>query len=466
MKRIFRVLIVIIPVTAFMLFVTGCTSDGFTLGGRYLDSDIHTTIIDTCTIKMTTMTIDSVATSGNGIGLVGHCYDPTYGDVYATTYATYNVPEKRELGDEMIYDSIALMMKLSGTYFGDTTALHTIKVYGLDKTIPEDDSFYSRRDEGEAYYSDNLLASHTFRPHPFTPVNPYSYPYHDNTNYFTIRLRDDFGSDLFNRIAKGDAVLDNGAVFRDYFPGIAVTGEDDNESILGFTLKSDEGKQNYANVDTLFGLRLYYHQSTYKTEKNTINISVDASRNFYGIKYDRQGSLFQDLTDDNEEIPASSTGNMALVQSLTATYVKIEIPYINSLLELGDYGAIVEAYLLLYPVRGSYSDAKPLPQSLVMFTSNEDNVTLNTISNSTGSSAQTGDLVEDKMYNKDTYYSYDVTSFLNSQLGAVGIYKRNLQLICQKDSLSQTFNTVTFGDQKFEKDKTRLIIKYLIYENE
>jgi len=466
MKLNFRILKVIIPVTALTLFITGCTSDGFTLGGKYLDSNIRTAIIDTCSMKMTTMVIDSVQTSGNSIGLVGQYFDPNWGHVKATTYATYTIPSRKEYEYDVYYDSVALLMTLSGTYYGDTTLNQTVSVYRLNNEVEltSTNTFYSN----DSVPYDRLtgkLGEKTFRPRPFTVYNEFGInasPKH--TNKFSIKLNDSFGSDLFNVILAGGEKLNSSSKWYEYFPGIAIAaegGKDENNAIFGFKM----------STDTLLAIRLYYHYSTFTKGKGTIDIPIDESLNFYGIVTDRNVTGEETFKDLNlapkaaRELPTTSTKNMALVQALSATYVKIEFPYINDLLEMGDYGAIVDAVLLIYPVAGTYSDTIPLPEALSMYISNENNVSLDAITNYSGESLQTGNLVRDEMNEKNTYYSYDITSFLNSQLGAVGINKRNLQLICPQDSLSQTLNTLTFGDQKLAKDKTRLIVKYLIYEN-
>ena len=72
---------------------------------------------------------------------------------------------------------------------------------------------------------------------------------------------------------------------------------------------------------------------------------------------------------------------------------------------------IESATLQLYPVKGTYDGMYPLPKSLALYTANNENVTQSVITDLTGSSVQSGNLVVDEMSYEETYYSFDITSF-------------------------------------------------------
>ncbi len=48
----------------------------------------------------------------------------------------------------------------------------------------------------------------------------------------------------------------------------------------------------------------------------------------------------------------------------------------------------------------------PLPKSLALYTANNENVTQSVITDLTGSSVQSGNLVVDEMSYEETYYSF------------------------------------------------------------
>lgn len=468
MKLVLRILNLIVPVAAMALFNTGCTSEGFTLGGKYLDSNIRTVRIDTCSLKFSTVCIDSVATSRKSRGFVGRYKDDIWGRIYATTYIEYSTPSKESFSETIHYDSIAMVMQLNGLYMGDTTKEHTINIYKLNSPIVEPELGTSYYNTDTMYFNPVPIASRTFKPRPHTKFDINNPHCPKETKYFTIRLDDDvLGQTLLDMITDGESVGIKDDDFLDVLPGFAVAAdmqEGKNNIVLGFDMATD----------TSFAVRLYYHYSTDRLVKKTTDITVNRQSGgecFYGFRTKRAGSAFAGLEENKvkgvpTQLPSSKSQNMALVQALTASYVKIEIPYLNNLLEHGEFGAITEAMLLLYPVQKSFHNPDALPKSVVLFTIDENNTSLEGIANYEGNALQTGSLTKDFQYNKETYYTYDITSFLNGQLGAYGRYKQSLQLIVPEDSLATSLNTLTFGDQKFAEDKTRLIVKYLIYENE
>lgn len=473
MKRIFRIHKIILPVTAYILLLTGCTSDGFFLGGKYLDSNIRTAIIDTCSMSIYTYKQDSVKTKAKDIGLIGKYVDLNniWGNIEAKTYLTYQCPSSLDLKYDVKFDSIVLVMKLNGIFIGDTLKNQTINVHKLKREVDADTTFYNT---ASIPYFPETLGTRTFRPRPNTTYKQHVYPFYEYVNRFTVRLDDSFGAELLNKITEKSDELENGDSFRKYFPGLAVTAGDDNTAIFGFNVQSYYSATSGSSpADSLFSMRIYFHHTTYKKIEESVTINVGTNRYFYSLEYNRDGSVFdglkgdpRDKKDTVEYLPTSATGNIGMIQALTSTYVKIEFPYLNNLLQLGDFCSIVNATLLLYPVEGSFSETNPLPQSLVMYVYNKYDAPVGAVTTNSGQSLQTGSLKEDEMYKDKTYYTYDVTDFLNNQLGAVGINKEVLKLTLPDDSINKSLNTLSFGDKNFQKDKTRLIIQYLMYENE
>lgn len=422
--------------------LTSCNSDSFMMGNNYLDSEVRAVLIDTCTVRMTTVPIDSVATSGKNLLLMGSYSDTTQGKLKCTSYISFAAPSSQTFpvrDAALHFDSLELRFRLNGTFMGDTTKYHKFYIHRLSNVIevPENEKFYSNWSRP---YDATPLTSFKFKPKP------------KGGEFIGVRLPDAMGADIFQKILDDDeTIVDNVDGFLEYFKGFALTGEDGNNAILGAQLN-----------DSSMVLRIHYHYSTYQKFTGKIDIKPKADRCFYGLKADRTGTIFEDLK--TEEMPSAKTGHCVLVQALTASYVKIEIPYLNKILELGDFGAIVDAHLYFYPVYGTYSDAVPLPKDLSMYISDENNVSVSAITTYSGDELQTGNLTVDDNFNENTYYSYDITSFLKDQLGAFGIYSRNLQLIVPNSSLPTTLTTLVAGDSDHPKNRVKLKISYIIYD--
>ena len=426
----------------YVALITACSSDGFNMGGKFLSTEIRTVIIDTCSIRMSTVSIDSVVTSGKGSVMAGSYSDTIFGHTECTAYVAFDVPATQDPPDADIkFDSVALVMSLNGVWTGDTTKYQSFTIYTLDEiiTLPDDEEFYSTNQVSRGSVP---MAGFSLKPHPL------------EGEAISVRLPDSLGNTILQKIMSYDEVtLGSQDRFMAYLKGFAVTGGEHSDNILGVYVS-----------DTSMCIRIYYHYSTETRHEEVISITPLEERCFYGVTTDRDDTPFKGL--EGHELPSSGTENMVLVQALTASYVKIEFPYLNNLLELGDFSTVVNAELNIYPVKGTYSDAVPLPSGFSLYISNEDDVAVSAITNYSGDALQKGDLVVDNLYNIETYYSYNITTFLADQLGTIGINKRSLQLIVPSEELATSLNTLVAGDASNERGRIKLKIRYLIYDSE
>ena len=98
-------------------------------------------------------------------------------------------------------------------------------------------------------------------------------------------------------------------------------------------------------------------------------------------------------------------------------------------MQQGTQVEIESALLKIYPEQGTYSDYNTLPDSLYLYIADENNVVTDAVTDYLGSEVQRGTLSEDNTFNENTYYYFDVTQFMQEELGAFGMYKHNLQLV-------------------------------------
>ena len=81
-----------------------------------------------------------------------------------------------------------------------------------------------------------------------------------------------------------------------------------------------------------------------------------------------------------------------------------------------------------------------------------------------GNEVQSGVLEKDDTYSENTYYYFDITTFLQEELGASGMYKHSLQLVFDEDTYIQTFRNLTFRDQQGSSPVT-LQLTFKVYES-
>jgi len=410
-------------------------------GRSFLDSSIRTVLTDTSSIRIHTVSIDSVLTSGRGMVLAGRYPDTVFGNTECVAYVPFTVPGSYEFPDEeIVFDSINLVMVMNGTWFGDTISYQKFNIHFLENVIslPDDEVYYSTC---SVPYMTFPAASFSFRPRPIS------------ADTVSVRLPDLKGKDLLQRIVSQDEeVLGSQERFMDYLKGVAVTAGDDNDVVVGLSLG-----------DSSMVIKLHYHYTDLERETGTITLRPFTERCFYSVEVDRSGTPFSELK--GNEMLSEETGHMILVQALNGSFARIEIPYLNNFLELGDFCFITEAYLLIYPVKGTYSGQAPLPGNLSLYVSNENDVTLGYITTYSGDALQTGNLVKDDLFGIETYYSFDITSFLQDQLGAFGINRRSLQLIIPESDQAVTLNTLVAGDGSYTSNNMKIKVTYLVYDS-
>ena len=137
---------------------------------------------------------------------------------------------------------------------------------------------------------------------------------------------------------------------------------------------------------------------------------------------------------------------------------------LNNLMQQGTQVEIESALLKIYPEQGTYSDYNTLPDSLYLYIADENNVVTDAVTDYLGSEVQRGTLSEDNTFNENTYYYFDVTQFMQEELGAFGMYKHNLQLVFNSDDYTGTFKNLTFNDQGGRNPVTLQLI-YKVYES-
>jgi hypothetical protein len=140
----------------------------------------------------------------------------------------------------------------------------------------------------------------------------------------------------------------------------------------------------------------------------------------------------------------------------------VEFPYVSELLKLGNYGSIVKAVIELYPVQGTYSTANPLPSSLALYITDYLNAPLGALSS--GSTSANGNLNIDNVYDLNTKYTFDITSFLKAEITSIGVYKRKIQIALPSTEAGNKLSSLVIGDQQHPKNQIKLKITYAIYD--
>lgn len=406
-----------------------------------VESAFRNILIDSCTVTVTSTIIDSLETTGQELALVGQYTHPLWGTVSACAYLPYSVPTYDTEADEVVrLDSLVLTLSYGSYSIGDTTLPMRLTVHRLLEKVILNDNGYLYNNSSFAYDPEPIAAC-TFKPKL------------GDSERLEIRLPDELGKDMLTRLHNRDNTL-SGDRFEDYFKGLVVVPDPDVcRNIVSFNVS-----------DTASTLILHYSIEDALTQEDECVISPKTETQFYHVDHDRRGTEMESLPAKNIEVASSELGNRGVLFGGIGWYSRLGFPHLNEILQHGERVSIESAYLKVYPEPGTWSDFNPLPDSLYLYIIDENNVVTDAVTDYLGTEVQSGTLVKDDSFDENTYYYFDISTFLQEELGAFGKYKHNLQLVFENDTYTQTFRNLTFSDQE-GRSPIVLQLTYKVYES-
>lgn len=290
-----------------------CVDENSNLGHTLVNSSFYNVYVDTCTVDISTVLEDSIVTRGDSICQIGHYLDETWGEVTATYYTEYStVSFTPEETYSYTLDSLVLIMRHSGHYWGDTLTSPLIHIYRLENPI--------ELSEDEDLYNHTRLSMET------TPVCSFSYrPRPGEAEVHEIRLPDEWGQKLLDDLVNQEEYLETQEDFKREFPGLAFVPDATGQCISGFLVN-----------DSSMCLPLRYHEvSTERTEQE-ITFSVNTEYAYTGIQHDCTDSPLSEVQSGIENyVHSTSLAHKAYLQGLTGYYNQLEFPYLNDLQDAG-----------------------------------------------------------------------------------------------------------------------------------
>lgn len=424
-----------------LITLTSCYDEANTYGQQLVDSAFRNVSIDTCTVTVTAAHMDSIETSGTSIALIGKYTHKEWGTVSAYSFIPYNRPTySTDINETVVMDSLVLSLKCNTYYIGDTSLYQHFTIHKLTEKIVLNDNGYLYN-TSSVEYDTEILGTYSFKPMP------------KRQELLEVRLSDELGQDLLTRFhSRDDAV--SSEYFDNYFKGIVIIPDEETSKNL----------QGFSVADSLMALSLHYHVIGEQENAQTLLFTPNTTTQFNHIDHDRSGSLLENYPLDQKEIPSEELDQKGLLFAGLGWYSRLEFPYLNNLMQHGKQIDIETAYLKIYPTLETYSDFNALPDSVYLYIADENNVIIDAVTDYLGTEVQQGTLVKDNTYAENTYYYFDVTTFMQEELGTLGMYKHNLQLVFNNDYYTTTFRNLTF-ENKNGKSPINLQITYKIYES-
>ncbi len=405
----------------------------FLAGETFTDSNVRVLLLDSLTVKLSTMKFDSIVTSDGSRMLVGEYTDPVFGTVKSSSFIEM-VPSSYDIDEDAYYDSIVFILRYDNYYYNDTIAENTYHIKELSEALSpdsEDDYFYNT--SSVDYYEDDL-GSITVAPRPIGRDSIY------------IKLDDTFGLDLFQKLQDED--LTDYDEFVDYFKGFVIQPDDTaNGTVLGFSLSSD--------------MRLYYSIAGETDTEDyytsfTINTTSSPVPFFNQISAADPISYLSGLTDNEVNLYSEDAQDQSFVQSGIGITTRIEIPYLKSLGDIQGQGTLLSATLRIKPQANSYNDYLMLQDTLGVYVVDQNN----DLSYQTSMEAI---LNTDNEEFDDIYYEVSLSSYLEDIL-ETDLDNTDALILLPSDYTSKVDRVIL--DANLDSESPQLEIIYAIYDED
>ena len=402
----------------------------FTLGEKYIESQTDLTLIDTFSVSLSTVILDTVITSGTGGMLIGDYRDDIFGKITSHSYFQMGIPDSFDVKDDDIYDSLVLVIGYNKYSFGDTTRSQKILVHQLTENIEPDIDDNITRTTSFNYNSDPI-GSIIYTPEPNSSIDT-----------LAIKISDDIGLDLFTKLKDESDILTDNERFINYFHGLVLVADDAYEgAIIGFNATENDVR-----------LILYSSRGALATEQINHEFKLeDIAKQFNNITHDFASTRLNTLVEQRNELSSIKSAGLSFLQGGVGLALRVDFPSLSEIL-LHERGKIMEAQLSISPSQNSYNDFD-LPSELIIYESDKLNRMQGEVASST--------LTIDELYHEETAYFFDITDYLKYELADSYVDpEKGLLITLPSDDLQAKFHRLIIDAQN---QNTKLKIYYLSY---
>jgi len=444
--------------------LAACTNspvEDFVVGDNFIKDQAGVVMIDTLTIKSSTVKFDSLISNSSGRLLVGCNYNSFSGYMNSNAYLELKFDGTMNY-TTFVFDSLCMILNYDTYYSGDTAVPQTFNIYQLSEQMALNNSnLYTTS------HFDNLeipLATVTLKPHP------------KSHKALSIRLADVLGKRLSQMIKDKSDTISTQSLFQKFFNGIVIQSQSNVKgAVIGLSVASSTSTGSDASSGsstttatastkaTMPEIRLYFHLSPNPTDLKDLYYKFSFITDgiyFNQIAGNSSNSLIDGISESGDERDSKLTGNDVLVQSGIQTFAKIKIPYVDNLLWMGKNSGLIGATLKLYPVKGTYNNAANLPDSLYIFSADRKNQLSSQVTLPGSTNYVYAALKIQKDVEETVYYEADVSSFVDTELQEYLETNRSLMIGYGSTLAKKTAEHVILGGSNSGKFAPDLNVYY------
>lgn len=427
-SRISRFSLVALAIIFVGFGIQSCTKADINFGSQWVDNNYtKTNMLDTFTPVITTIYQDSFPSNGTGSGLIGVYTDPAFGVVHASTYVRLQPPAiTQAIVDSLagaVYDSAVVFLKLRHNDYGDTTQTVRLNVHQLNRQINYLDNTTNLYNTTSFPVNAQPIGTGTFTLNPNNPPNG---------DTAVIRLNDAVGQDLFNKMRSFNPYFQDPTDFLTYFNGIKISASAPNNN--GFVF----------NVQDSISIRIYYNiNGVGQRLRQYTDFKMNSSAyQFNSISIDRTGTPLGNagISSTTRSIPSTATGNLAFLQQITGTAIKVTFPSVEDIKNAPSYLRLVKANLIVQPQFNSFLPYFSVPPALYLSpTANYSN----TYAEQNGIPAAA---ILDPV-SRQYSYTFDITNYINgTELTTVDLFGRGLIMYVPGATYKTRMGRLIIGD--------------------
>ena len=128
-------ILLVIPIVS-LLYACSNNESSFEIGEDLIKSKSEISMVDSFSIDLSTVLIDSIPTSGTSLALVGTYKNEYTGSLKASTYFNFDLGEDiSDISNETVYDSITIVLTYEGYLMGDSTEKQSVEIYQLTEQL-------------------------------------------------------------------------------------------------------------------------------------------------------------------------------------------------------------------------------------------------------------------------------------------------------------------------------------------
>ncbi len=439
------------------LFVT-CdrTGDSYIVGDVFTDTRAVLGYVDSFSLQLSTIRLDSFVTSGYSDIFIGHFKDEVVGNVTTETYIPINIASHTTIEEEDIYDSIVICFKPKGNWLGDTVQPKEIKIYEVleeikPREIAEQQMMFNHQ---SLKYSDKELATVRIEPNPKVGLVSWA------------RMSDSLGQKWFDMVKNADDAMFDNIYFEQFFYGICIVPQT-TDYTWGLDFYSNNENALYSTEwlieDAMeFEIRLHYRKSGDDEDDSFMTfIAKPNSFQFTHFVNDRSGTAFENLEIDGGRVYSQESNNMSYIQTGSGMALRIDFPTLASIQSASEYMSVVDARLVIRPHDYSYDDAYRLPTMLYLALTDESNDLFGNLSDITGN------MVASPVYTDvstgDPFYDFSVLPFVKNYLKNTIDNSMSIVVLPSNAENSTDFRRLVVDDNTKFGENIQLQIYYTTY---